>query len=294
MEISEALQKIPMLAAFGAQELETSPLTGGLTNDNYKVSHGNERFVLRIPGRGSNQLVDRAKEKHAAALASKAGINAEVFFFDESSGLQLCRFVDGKTLSIADFQDDAILARAVSSMRTIHKLTEPFTMTFSYSREIDRFLDLLSKVDVRLPEGFSTELSRVRAYLDWLETLAIEHRPCHCDPLPENFLDTGKQVYLIDWEYSGNADPLLDLGGFARESNFDQKRIQLLLKLYFKRDPTDEEVRRTFLYGVVADFAWYIWALYKSGVDRGDFDYVEYGQNRYQRFLAESTSISQS
>ena len=40
---------------------------------------------------------------------------------------------------------------------------------------------------------------------------------CHCDPLCENFLDTGERMWLVDWEYSGMNDPMWDLGDLCVE-----------------------------------------------------------------------------
>ena len=68
---------------------------GGLTNKNFKVVDGENKYVLRIPGEGTEEYIDRKAEEAAARISADVGVNAEVLHFDTSSGVQLTRFIEG-------------------------------------------------------------------------------------------------------------------------------------------------------------------------------------------------------
>ena len=91
-ELVNALLRVPLLA-----DVDSSTVTrlAGLTNINYLVERDDERFVVRLPGAGTGEYIDRIAEEVAARSAAKAGVNAEVVFFDATDGLMVTRFVDG-------------------------------------------------------------------------------------------------------------------------------------------------------------------------------------------------------
>ena len=87
-QIHPVLVTIPGLenlapGAFTAERL------GGLTNLVYRVDVGEDRYVLRIPGKGTEEYIDRKVEIHNARIAAKAGVSAEVIYADTSSGMML-------------------------------------------------------------------------------------------------------------------------------------------------------------------------------------------------------------
>ena len=65
----------------------------------------------------------------------------------------------------------------------------------------------------------------------------------HNDLLAANFLDDGKRLWLVDWEYAGFNSPLFDLGGLASNSELSLEQAEAALELYFDR-PVDDELRR--------------------------------------------------
>src|SRR5262245_56811447 len=92
--VREKLSRVARFAAGVPPDIGIE-LLAGLTNRNYKITLGDERFVLRIPGEGTSEYINRKHEAVAARIAAEAGVNAEVLYFDEADGLMLTRFVDG-------------------------------------------------------------------------------------------------------------------------------------------------------------------------------------------------------
>ncbi|HVE18931.1 MAG TPA: hypothetical protein VNB52_07595, partial [Ilumatobacteraceae bacterium] len=109
-DLESALARVPIFA--GATDLTTSRLAG-LTNVNHLVAVGDDRFVLRLPGEGTSEYINRNDEQVAARSAAAAGVNAEVIFFDPSDGLMVTRFIGGAaTMNAELFKDLGAVGRA--------------------------------------------------------------------------------------------------------------------------------------------------------------------------------------
>src|SRR5437667_3572807 len=154
-EVYAALARIPRLSRVAADQVRIERLAG-LTNRNYKVSTGDDRFVLRIPGEGTSEYIDRRHEAVAARIAAEAGVNAEVLFFDEADGLMLTRFVDGAaTMNGERFKDLDAVARAAQAFRRMHDCGKSFATEFALFRKMDEYLDYLRKQKARIPDGYA-------------------------------------------------------------------------------------------------------------------------------------------
>jgi len=79
-----------------------------------------------------------------------------------------------------------------------------FATRFDVFALIDEYLDLLEKKNAQLPDGFAEVNREAEAIRRLFDEHPADIVPCHCDPLPENFLDTGERMYIVDWEYAGN------------------------------------------------------------------------------------------
>ncbi|HAV62241.1 MAG TPA: hypothetical protein DCY13_07725 [Verrucomicrobiales bacterium] len=143
---------------------------GGLTNRNFRVDSPLGRHVLRIPGAGTSEYINRHNEAHAAKSAAKAGVNAEVVHFDEATGVMLCRYIDGGVTMNADrFKDLGSVRRSAVALKRVHEGAAPFLNRFELFQMIDEYLDILAKKNAPLPDGYhdvKREAEAVRAALD--------------------------------------------------------------------------------------------------------------------------------
>ena len=205
-ELAAAFARIPFLAGF---DPTAASRLAGLTNVNYLVDTGTERLVLRIPGAGTSEYIDRTAEEVAARSAAAAGVNAEVLFFDSADGLMVTRFVDGAaTMNPDRFRDLDAVARAGLAFRQLHTAAAPFAVDFHLFGMIDDYKRLLAEKGAALPDGYAAAEAAADATRQALEATARPLVPSHCDPLCENFLDTGRRMVVIDYEYGGNNDPM--------------------------------------------------------------------------------------
>ena len=153
-EAFETLASLPCLAPETLRSVTVKRI-GGLTNRNFKVVTRDATYVLRIPGKGTGDYIDRKVEQHAAHVTADVGVNAEVLFFDSSNGVQLCRFLDDATVMNADaFRDLGAITRAGQSFRRVHECGKSFLATFDVFSMIDEYQDLLQRNDAPLPNGY--------------------------------------------------------------------------------------------------------------------------------------------
>ena len=219
-DIETYLKRVPDLEQVDFAHV-TGERLGGLANRNYKVATPIGVFVLRIPGEGTSEYISRENESRAARITSEIGVNAPLLYFDARAGVQMPRFIEGgATMNAERFKDLGSVKRAAQSLRRVHDCGRPFTNRFELFQMIDEYLDILAKKHAPLPDGYHDVKREAEAVRKALNARALPIVPSHCDPLAEHFLDTGKQVYVIDWEYAGNNDPMWDLGDVSVEAAF--------------------------------------------------------------------------
>ena len=113
-DVLAAMRGIDMFKGVPAGVIKTERL-GGLTNRNFRIDSPLGRHVLRIPGAGTSEYINRHNEAHAAKSAAKVGVNADVVHFDEATGVMLCRYVDGGvTLNADRFRDLGSVKRSAA------------------------------------------------------------------------------------------------------------------------------------------------------------------------------------
>jgi thiamine kinase-like enzyme len=280
-DLAAALGRIPLLA--GADPAAAQRLAG-LTNVNHLVEHDGGRYVVRLPGAGTAEYIDRRNEGVAARSAADAGVNAELLFFDPDDGLMVTRYVDGAvTMDAARFRDLDAVARAGRAFRRLHDHARPFANDFVLFPMIDEYKTLLAAKGATLPDGYDETQRTADVVRAALEATPAPLVPSHCDPLCENFLDTGERMYVIDYEYAGNNDPMWDLGDLSVEGGFDDAQDAALLRAYFDGEPPRQQVARMVAYKALCDLLWTLWGVIQHVNDNPAEDFWAYATGRFER-----------
>ena len=284
MEIWQPVfSRIPQLSRANPEKTEIVRL-GGLTNRNYKITHDNSCYVLRIPGEGTNEYIDRKAEEQCARITAEVGVNADVLFFDPADGIQLTRFIDNSsTMNTKLFQDSGACERAAIAFRKVHTCGKLFSTRFELFSMIDEYQNLLTHKKATLPNGYAQVLLESEAVREVLNLRELPLVACHCDPLAENFLDTGERMHIIDWEYSGNNDPMWDLGDLVIEAEMGQDQEQSLIEAYFDGDVPPVEHGRMVIYKAMCDLLWTLWGVIQHVNDNPADDFWRYAVNRFDR-----------
>ena len=280
-ELTTHLARIPFLAAV---DPSSARRLAGLTNVNHLVEVGGERFVVRVPGTGTSEYINRTTEAVAARSAAAADVNAEVLFFDTADGLMVTRYIDGATtMSPAAFRDLGAVARAGVAFRALHHTAAAFSTNFQLFGMIDEYRALLASKGATLPDGYADTVGQANAARTALEAKPVALMPSHCDPLCENFLDAGGRMWIIDYEYAGNNDPMWDLGDLSVEGDFDDVQDAALLRAYFAGEPPLEQVARMVIYKALCDLLWTLWGVIQHVNGNTAEDFWAYAVTRFGR-----------
>ena len=282
--VHEVLTGIPGFEALSEDSYSAERL-GGLTNLVYRIDSGGERYVLRIPGKGTEEYIDRAVEMHNARVAAKAGVSAEVIHADASSGVMLTRHIDGiVTMTPSLFAErEGAAGRAGRAFRKMHDWPEPFEFRFELFSMIDEYLGILDQRKAVLPDGYADVVSAAQPVREALETNPARLAPCHCDPLCENLLDNGERMWIVDWEYSGMNDPMWDLGDLSVEAGLTDDQDLELIRAYIGGDPADADFGRMIIYKAMCDLLWTLWGLIQHSDGNPAEDFWAYSIGRFER-----------
>lgn len=266
---------------------------GGLTNRVYRVGD----CCLRIPGDGTEEYINRFHEAVAAREAARAGVSPEVLHIDPATGVMVTRFIGGaQTMSPRGFRTrSGAPARAGQAFRKLHDSGAVFPFRFELFAMIDDYLRVLSTKDVALPAGYHDVVGEAnQAVRAALSNHPLPLAPCHCDPLCENFLDTGERMWIVDWEYSGMNDPMWDLGDLSVEGEFDASQEEEMIRAYFGGDPRSAERGRIVIYKAMCDLLWTLWGLIQLANGNPADDFRAYADGRFARCraLMESADFS--
>jgi len=282
-EVFESLSGIDGFIHLNAENCKIERL-GGLTNRNYKIDCHHGSYVLRLAGEGTSEYINREVEFNNATIASNAGVNAEIIYFDTATGTMICRYIDNAvTLDIDTLRDIGVVQRTGRAFRKLHDCGQEFQGNFDLFEQIDQYLDVINKLDAKLPDGYEQvqqEAEQVRAALT-AHSLPVS--PCHCDPMVENCIDNGKMVYIIDFEYAGNNDPMWDLGDISVEGDFTAQQDKALLAAYFGHKPDPFDVGRMVMYKAMCDLLWTLWGVVQHANNNPVDDFWAYAVGRLER-----------
>lgn len=279
---------LAQVPALSQRELTIEPLAGGLTNRNYLVDADSEAYVLRVAGADTTALgIDRDQEVACSRAAAAAGVGPEVVAYLRDHGAIVTRFVAGRMIKEAHIRKPRTLRRVAEAVRRCHDLPVPGeTADFSPFATVRRYQELALEQNVVLPTALDRPLG-VLARLE--EELRTEDPPCLChnDLLPANFIDDGRRVWIIDWEFAGRGDRFFDLGSFAANCDLSEAQERTLAEGYFgEARPAD--LRRLRLMRLVSDMREALWGYLQSAISHLHEPeyYLTYARNHLNRFVA--------
>ena len=260
------------------EDIENIEALGGMTNRNYLIEINGQKYVLRKPGEGTEKIIDRKNEKLNANSISKLKLDSKLIFFDDTSGIKISEYiVNAQTLNPIIAKDN--LKDIAHILKKLHTSNLKFNNKFDVFREIENYEKLSIESNGIFYKNYKEVKKEVMKLKNKLEELNIELKPCHNDTVPENFIKSKKNIYLIDWEYSGMNDPLWDLAAHIIECGFEVEEEERFLNYYFESKIDREILLRIEIHKICQDFLWSIWTVLKEakGVSFG-----EYGIKRFK------------
>ncbi len=259
-------------------------LDGGITNVNFTVVDGGEKFVVRVGNDIPQHQVMRFNERAASIAAHQAGLSPEIVYTEP--GILVMRFIEGKTLSAGDIAQPEMLARIIPLLKTCHQtipkfLTGPALIFWVFHVLRDYTHTLRRGNSVHLPK--LERLGEIAASLE-ANVGAINVVFGHNDLLAANFIDDGTRLWLIDWDYAGFNSPLFDLANLASNNQFCRDLEASMLQQYFDTPPTQHIWRAYGAMKCASLLRETMWSMVSEIHSDLDFDFGTYTKENLERF----------
>lgn len=264
------------------KNISIHPLSGGLTNTNYKVEVDGQPYFVRVPGASTELLaIDRQNEYHNTKAASQAGVGPEVLHHLPEHSVMVLEFLDGKTMSKESLNAAGMPTRMAQAIKKLHAGPR-FYSDFNMFRLTEYYLSICKDRDIPIPTGYLDRMPTVAEIEKAMSVNLLPTVPCNNDLLAENYIDDGRQLWLIDYEYSGNNDPCFELGNTCQEMQFNDEQIREVCTVYFGFAASDK-IARMKLNMIMSDVGWGLWAAIQARISTIDFDFWGWAEERWGR-----------
>jgi thiamine kinase-like enzyme len=280
-----SMQRVPEL---GGRPLRLTPLSGGITNRNFRVDidgiEGAGAYVIRLGGNDTHLLGISREVEHAATVAAAGvGVGPEVVAYLRPEGYLLTRFIQGGPISDEEVHRPATIRRVADSLRRIHDGPAIPGLFMPY-RIGEAYRALAEARGVPIPAAYEDAHEQVRL----IEIALLQHpigmRPCHNDLLNANFIDDGARIRIVDWEYAGMGDPFFDLGNFSVNHGLTPAEEAVLLEAYAGNLPSDR-LGRLRVMRLMSDFREGMWGVLQQAISTLNVDFVAYANHHLSRLL---------
>ena len=210
-------------------------------------------------------------------MAAHVGVAPEVIDYLPGQGLLAIRYIEGFTYSAQ--QVELNLSRIAQSCKLLHS-SQPFVRNFNMFSLQKAYLAIVEEKGFRLPENYVNFAGKMQEMNRALAVLQDGLVPCNNDLLPGNFIDDGRRVWIIDYEYSGNNDPCFELGNIWAESFLELDRLTELVDAYYG-EHRPEKIARAWLFALAGKYGWTLWASIQNSVSDLEFDFWNWGMEKF-------------
>ena len=264
--------------------IAVEPLSGGMTNLNFKVSDDSGDYVVRLGEDDPIHLISRSNEIASCRAAHAVGASPELVYHEP--GILVVRFVDGKVFDEPDVRVDANLTRIVDLLRSLHRQVpvrfEGIPVMFWVFQVLRHYANLLEA-------GNSSHLPRLAQLMQTANRLEAAVGPVeivfgHNDLLPANFIDDGERIWLIDFDYAGFNSPLFDLSNLASNNELAEAQELHMLEIYFGTPPDSALLSSYQAMKCASLLRETMWSMVSELHSRVDMDFADYTQKNLTRF----------
>ncbi len=268
-------------------------LKKGMTNRSFLFSCGDDKYIMRTPGEGTEQLIDRFMEADVYAAIEGKGICDDNVYLNPNNGYKITKFIDNSRN--CDPTDQKDLDICMKKLRDFHDMGLKVSHPFDIFAHIEYYESLWNGAS-SVYRDYEDTKKNVLSLRDYIDKQKLEITLAHIDAVPDNFMivekDGKTSIQLIDWEYAGMQDRYVDLAMFSIYSLYEKDQIDNLIDTYFAvaGKKTDEDIRtRIYAYVSMCGLLWSNWCEYKRGlgVDFGEYSLRQYryAKDFYKLFI---------
>lgn len=255
-------------------------LKKGMTNRSFLFSCRDKRYIMRIPGEGTELLINRTEEAAVYYALKDMEICDDIIYINEKNGYKITEYMEGAR--VCDPFSETDLKRCMKKLREFHDLKLKVAHEFDIFYQID-FYESLWKENKSVYRDYFETKRRIFSLKEYLDTQPMEKVLTHIDAVPDNFLfykngDGEEMIRLIDWEYAGMQDPHVDIAMFCIYSLYDRFYVDRLIDIYFLGQCPQEIRVKIYCYIAVCGLLWSNWCEYKKslGIEFGEYSLRQY------------------
>ena len=282
-QLSALLSQMPMLA----DATHITALGGGLTNKNYRVDTLRGSFMMRVSDKTTGLLgINRNNERVNTAKAHQAGVGAAIVDSLPHDNVLVVSWINARTLHAEDIHTEPnLLPRIADAMRKLHG-GSPFQGHFHFPLVRKQYLKTVLDAGYFIPAGYLAIEPLVLQLEEVLAQTAEELVPCNNDLLAENFMDDGKKIWIVDYEYAGQNEASFEIGNFASEIALNDAQLTVFCDAYWQKH-RPAKIARAMAWSMIARFGWVMWASIQEAVSPIDFDFRTWGLKKWDSVLPE-------
>ena len=263
---------------FGVREdgiTDIAVLKKGMTNRSFLFTVKGGQYIMRIPGEGTEKLINRRQEALVYEAIRGKGLCDDPVYINPDTGYKITRYLPGVRVCDPDSEGD--LMQCMAKLREFHRMRLRVEHRFDVWEQIE-FYESLWPAKQSMYLDYAETKAAVLRLRAWTEAQEKEECLTHIDAVCDNFLCCGETFQLTDWEYAGMADPHTDLAMFAVYSAFDRAKLDRLIDLYFEGGCPTETRIKIYCYAAACGLLWSNWCEYKSslGVEFGEYSLQQY------------------
>ena len=255
-------------------------LKKGMTNRSFIFTVDSKKYIMRIPGEGTDKLINRKEEADVYNTIKGKNICDELFYINPDNGFKISSFVvNSRVCDPYNFED---VSKCMKKLKHFHDMKLKVNHEFNIAKQID-FYESLWLEPKSIFDDYQQTKKNVLSLIPFVNKNKAESVLTHIDAVPDNFLfsKNGKteNIQLIDWEYAGMQDPHVDIAMFCIYSLFDSKEeIDNVIDLYFENKCNINTRIKIYCYVALCGLLWSNWCEYKRqlGVEFGEYSLKQY------------------
>ena len=257
--------------------IDIKVLKKGMTNRSFSFTCKNKKYIMRIPGEGTDQLINRDEEANVYKVINGRSISDNIVYINPKNGYKITEYFQNARTCDPFNQND--IKRCMNKLREFHELKLRVKHEFDIFKQIN-FYESLWKEKSSMYEDYNKTKENVLSLKPFVECYATEKVLTHIDAVPDNFLfikddsNLEETVRLIDWEYAG----MQDISMFCIYSLYNKEQIDNLIETYFYEGcPLTIKVK-IYCYIAICGLLWSNWCEYKCslGIEFGEYSLQQY------------------
>lgn len=260
--------------------VDISILKKGMTNRSFLFSCKEKKYIMRIPGEGTDQLINRRQEAEVYEKIAGRNICDDIFYINPEKGYKITEFLSGARVCDPSCEED--VKKCMEKLRSFHEEGLEVEHTFDIFSQIE-FYQSLWKNNRSVYRDHEKTTEKIFSLRDFISSHREKMVLTHIDAVPDNFLfytngQGREEVRLIDWEYAGMQDPHVDIAMFAIYSLYNRSQVDRLIDLYFTEGCSKEIRIKIYCYIAACGLLWSNWCEYKRqlGVEFGEYSLRQY------------------